>query len=158
MHIDDMEFASLYFAALELHISVGDKKPSLCLLYGGILANVATCRYPDGTIVEQLYSVPLNLELAASNCPTQVTQCSFEETGFLQHQPTESVMPFEEWRRSRFGNMRPTVILDTVGEALECSPPEEKARGIETPCLIDCLNKVPGDDSQPEVPPRRMNP
>ncbi|CDI75400.1 hypothetical protein, conserved [Eimeria praecox] len=108
-------------------------------------------RYPDGTIVEQLYSVPLNLELASPNCPTQVTQCSFEETGFLQHQPTESVMPFEEWRRSRFGNMRPTVILDSVPEPLKCSPAAEKVEGIEAPSLLDCLTEIPEAETQPNA-------
>lgn len=125
----------------------------LCVAYGRISQTVAVCRHPDGTILEQLYSVPLNLELSASNCPAEVKQCSFEETGFLQHQPTESVMTFEEWRQRRFGNMRPTVIMDSAEEMLQCSPAEQ-IKQIEAPFLVDCLDRAPMDEEPPTALPQ----
>ena len=103
----------------------------------------APCRYSDGTIVEQLYSVPLTLELASSRCPAEVTQHSFEETGFLQHQPTETVLPFEEWRCGRFGNMRPAVVLHSVEMAAKCMPTESLSRENEAHGLLEYLECTP---------------
>ncbi|OEH76387.1 ojoplano variant related protein [Cyclospora cayetanensis] len=81
-------------------------------------------RYPDGTIDEQLYSVPLTLEFSESCCPSEVTQFSFDETGFMQHQPTKTVLSFDEWRSSRFGNMRPTVNVGGLRKAVKCEDNE----------------------------------
>lgn len=100
-------------------------------------------RYPDGTVVEQLYSVPLSLELSASSYPVEVRQYSFEETGFLQNQPAESVLPFDEWRSCRFGNMPPAIILDSTETAAKHQPSETLAlRAGEVPGLTDCLKSL----------------
>ncbi|KAL8453612.1 hypothetical protein Emed_000747 [Eimeria media] len=81
-------------------------------------------RHPDGTIVEQRYSAPLGLDFSASTPPPKVLQRSFEESGFLQHQPTETFLTFEEWRSCRFGNMPPVVLSSNADKVLECKSTE----------------------------------
>lgn len=68
--------------------------------------------------------MPFNMEMTESGSPKDVTQLSFEEGGFLQHQPIESIIPFEEWRCSRFGNMRPAVIIDSMEQDTKCDRPQ----------------------------------
>ncbi|KAL8435340.1 hypothetical protein Efla_006970 [Eimeria flavescens] len=82
-------------------------------------------RHPDGTIVEHLYSAPLTLDFSASSRPTEVVQRSFEEAGFLQHQPEETILSFEEWRSRRFGNMPPVVVSSATGSTVAESDPTE---------------------------------
>ncbi|KAL8271118.1 hypothetical protein Esti_004972 [Eimeria stiedai] len=118
---------------------------------------MARFRHPDGTTVEQRYNAPLSLDFSASSCPTEVLQRSFEESGFLQHQPNETFLPFEEWRTRRFGNMPPVVLSHNVDTMLKSESTETASlRHEEEAPLENNVTGIPIGAGQSVRSPHRL--